>query len=240
MRIGELAARGRVTVRTIRYYIEEGLLPQPRLRGKYGDFDESYLQRIRLIQQLKEERLPIPEIRRRLMDMGVMPATPPTLQAALPFPGLIPSAGVPPTHAEEEAVGSEPEGWRRGPGASAHSEGLFRSRFADEAGLTPEQVAVLERLGLFESTEGLLPPDALPLARAAGKLLAWGVTVEDIAEIARQVRQETALHKRLLERTAAKDPLPRALQWQEQVGAVSMIRQMLLQRWGRATAEESR
>jgi len=48
------------------------------------------------------------------------------------------------------------------------------------------------------------------------------------------------MHKRLLDRIAAKDPLPRALQWQEQVGAVSMIRQMLLQRWGRATAEESR
>jgi len=237
MRIGELAARGGVTVRTVRYYIEEGLLPEPRLRGKYGDFDESYLQRIRLIQRLKEERLPIPAIRRRLVDLGVMPSSPPNLQPPLPFPaqGAAPSAEAPAERAGGQGAGV----WSRGPAAAAQREGLFRSRFAEEAGLTPEQVAQLERLGLFESSEGLLPPAALPLARAAAKLLAWGISMEDIATLAQQVRQETAIHHRLLERIATQDPLPRALQWQEQIGAVTTIREMLLQRWGRTTPEGS-
>jgi len=233
MRIGELASRSGVTVRTIRYYIEEGLMPEPRLRGKYGEFDESYLQRIRLIQRLKEERLSIPAIRQRLVGMGVMPAAPPDLQPPLPFPASTP--GVPGEAAE---VGQETLAWRREPGSSPRSEGLFRSRFAEEAGLTTEQVAHLERLGLFESSEGLLPPDALPLARAVGKLLGWGVTMDDIAAIAQQVRQETTMHQRLLQRTPSQDTLPRALQWQEQIGAVATIREMLLQRWGRIVPEE--
>jgi DNA-binding transcriptional MerR regulator len=241
MRIGELAARSGVTVRTIRYYIEEGLLPEPRLRGKYGDFDESYLQRIRLIQRLKEERLAIPAIRQRLMDIGVMPATPPSLQPSLPFPSSPSPLGtaLPASLGEEEGTGPEVGGWRRGPVSGTRSEGLFRSRFAEEAGLTPEQVAQLERLGLLESSEGLLPPDTLPLARAIAKLLSWGVSMDDIAAIAQQVRQETTMHRRLLERIPSQDPLPRALQWQEQVGAVTTIREMLLQRWGRSTPEGS-
>lgn len=218
MRIGELAARSGVTVRTIHYYVEQGLLPTPPLRGKYGDFDESYVQRIQLIRRLKQERLSIPDIRRRLAQMGLVPPSPHSPAAA-------------------------PAQWGQGkappPTAGATGEGLFRSRFAEEAGLTSDQVAQLERLGLFESIEGLLPPSQLPLARAAAKLLAWGMTIEDIAAIAQQVQQEAAMHQRLLQRIPAQDTLPRALQWQEQVGAVRTIREMLLQRRGRFPSEGS-
>ncbi len=55
-----------MTVRTIRYYISEGLLPSPDVRGRYSMYDEDYLKRIRLIQRLKEAFLPIREIRRKL------------------------------------------------------------------------------------------------------------------------------------------------------------------------------
>jgi DNA-binding transcriptional MerR regulator len=61
--IGELAARAGVSVRTIRYYISEGLLPPPQTRGRYSVYDEDYLQRIRLIRRLKDAYLPIKEIR---------------------------------------------------------------------------------------------------------------------------------------------------------------------------------
>lgn len=216
MRIGELAARSGVTVRTIRYYIEEGLLPDPPLRGKYGDFEESYVQRIQLIRRLKEERLSIPDIRQRLAQMGLIPP---------PYPTPAPALAL----------------WEQGEApsqtAGAIGEGLFRSRFAEEAGLTPEQVAQLERLGLFESSEGLLPPAQLPLARAAASLLAWGMTINDIATIAQQVQQEATMHQRLLQRIPQEDTLPRALQWQEQVGAVNTIREMLLQRWASFASE---
>ena len=64
--IGELARRAGVTVRTIRYYISEGLLPAPSTKGRYTAYDDSYVARIRLIQQWKKAYLPLREIRARL------------------------------------------------------------------------------------------------------------------------------------------------------------------------------
>lgn len=199
MRIGELARRSGVTVRTVRYYIEEGLLPAPPRKGKYGEFDEAYIQRLSLIRQLKKERLSLPDIRQRLIEFGLVAASP--------------------TREESEA-------------------GLFRSRFAQEAGLTIEQIARLEEVGLLESSEGLLASENLPLARAVSGLLAVGATMEDAGAITEQTRREAALHKRLLGRSEERDPLSRALQWQEQVGAVDAIRRILLRRWAHPVQEE--
>jgi len=61
--IGELAEKAGVSVRTIRYYVSEGLLPSPEVRGRYTVYDEDYLNRIRLIKRLKDAFLPIKEIR---------------------------------------------------------------------------------------------------------------------------------------------------------------------------------
>jgi len=61
--IGELAEKAGVSVRTIRYYVSEGLLPSPEIRGRYTVYDEDYLNRIRLIKRLKDAFLPIKEIR---------------------------------------------------------------------------------------------------------------------------------------------------------------------------------
>ena len=64
--IGELAKRAGVSVRTIRYYISEGLLPAPDTKGRYAAYDERYIARIRLIQHWKKAYLPLREIRARL------------------------------------------------------------------------------------------------------------------------------------------------------------------------------
>jgi DNA-binding transcriptional MerR regulator len=61
--ISELADRTNVSTRTIRYYIEEGLLPQPEIRGKYAVFTTDYLHRLRLIKVLKDTYLPLKEIK---------------------------------------------------------------------------------------------------------------------------------------------------------------------------------
>jgi DNA-binding transcriptional MerR regulator len=61
--IGELANKTGVSVRTIRFYISEGLLPSPQSRGRYTVYDEEYIGRIELIKRLKEAFLPIKEIR---------------------------------------------------------------------------------------------------------------------------------------------------------------------------------
>lgn len=61
--IHELAERAKTSVRTIRYYIKEGLLPQPSYQGKYSYYTPNYLDRLELIRRLKESYLPLREIR---------------------------------------------------------------------------------------------------------------------------------------------------------------------------------
>lgn len=68
--IGELANLTGLTVRTIRYYINEGLLPQPEIQGRYAYFDEHYLARIKLIQRLKDAYMPLKEIRQILDSLS--------------------------------------------------------------------------------------------------------------------------------------------------------------------------
>ncbi len=69
--ISELAERTGVSTRTIRYYIEEGLLPQPEVQGKYAVFNEDYLIRLNLIKYLKDAYLPLKEIKRQLDSLMV-------------------------------------------------------------------------------------------------------------------------------------------------------------------------
>lgn len=61
--ISELAALTGVSTRTIRYYIQEGLLPQPEIRGKYAVFTDEYMHRLRLIKYLKDAYLPLNKIK---------------------------------------------------------------------------------------------------------------------------------------------------------------------------------
>ncbi len=55
MKIGELVQRTRVSKETVHYYIREGLLPKPRKRGRnIADYDDGYVERIRLIKELQD------------------------------------------------------------------------------------------------------------------------------------------------------------------------------------------
>ena len=62
MTIQELARRARVTPRTIRYYVEQGVLPPPE-RGRPARYTGEHLRRLALIRRLKEQHLPLEEIR---------------------------------------------------------------------------------------------------------------------------------------------------------------------------------
>lgn len=68
MKISELAERTRVSKETIHYYVREKLLPRPRKLGKnVADYNESYVQRIRLIKELQDHRFfPLSFIKRIL------------------------------------------------------------------------------------------------------------------------------------------------------------------------------
>jgi DNA-binding transcriptional MerR regulator len=68
--LGELTAAADVSVRTVRYYIAEGLLPPPDGSGPGSAYNQGHLDRLRLIQRLKEAYLPLKEIRRRLSGLS--------------------------------------------------------------------------------------------------------------------------------------------------------------------------
>jgi DNA-binding transcriptional MerR regulator len=62
MTIQELADRAAVTTRTIRYYVEQGVLPPPG-RGRPSEYTGEHLRLLDLIRRLKEQYLPLEEIR---------------------------------------------------------------------------------------------------------------------------------------------------------------------------------
>ncbi|MGH7579234.1 MAG: MerR family transcriptional regulator [Gemmatimonadales bacterium] len=66
----ELSDRARVTPRTVRYYIQQGLLPAPGMTGPGAKYGESHLDRLRLIRGMQREHLPLAEIRRRIEGMS--------------------------------------------------------------------------------------------------------------------------------------------------------------------------
>lgn len=66
MTISELAEQADVTPRTVRYYIQNGVLPAPGTAGPGAHYDRGYLHRLRLIKRLQKAHLPLAEIRERL------------------------------------------------------------------------------------------------------------------------------------------------------------------------------
>jgi DNA-binding transcriptional MerR regulator len=83
--IHELAEKAGVTVRTIRYYTIEGLLPPPISHGKFAYYTKDHLHRLELIRQLKDAYLPLREIRQTMSSMSDaevqqrLPGSPPDL-----------------------------------------------------------------------------------------------------------------------------------------------------------------
>ncbi len=64
--LNELSAAAAVTPRTVRYYVQQGLLPSPGTRGPGTRYDRTHLDRLQLIRWLQRQHLPLAEIRRRL------------------------------------------------------------------------------------------------------------------------------------------------------------------------------
>lgn len=69
--IGELAERAGATVKTVRFYSDQGLLPEAsRSGGGHRRYGPEALERLRLIRSLRVLDLPLPEVRRVLDDEG--------------------------------------------------------------------------------------------------------------------------------------------------------------------------
>lgn len=70
----ELADRAGVSIRTVRYYIQQGLLAAPESRGPGAHYTEEHLERLLLIKRLQREHLPLAEIR-RVLESGESDST---------------------------------------------------------------------------------------------------------------------------------------------------------------------
>jgi DNA-binding transcriptional MerR regulator len=76
--VDEVAELTRTTVRTIRWYQSEGLLPPPRRAGRVAMYDAEHLSRLEAIRDLQEHGLTLTAIR-RLLDRAPGSAAPTAL-----------------------------------------------------------------------------------------------------------------------------------------------------------------
>jgi MerR family copper efflux transcriptional regulator len=68
MQIGRAAREAGVSVKTVRHWEVEGLLPQVSRRGPYRRFDAEHVARLQLIAHCRRQGFSIPEIR-RILDL---------------------------------------------------------------------------------------------------------------------------------------------------------------------------
>lgn len=86
MRIGEVAERVGLSLRTIRHYEEVGLIrPSTRTKGGFRLYTEDDAQRLALIKRMKPLDFSLEEMRDLLTVMAMLadPTTPPTRRPAL-------------------------------------------------------------------------------------------------------------------------------------------------------------
>ncbi len=115
----DLAKRAGITPRTVKYYIQRGLLPAPLFRGPDTGYEEDYLHRLRAIRRLQERFLPLdairvelqrrtPEAIRALAEGGeAFPLAPPKQTANVVEPARAAAADVPAWERWELAPGVE-------------------------------------------------------------------------------------------------------------------------------------
>src|SRR5688572_7629761 len=68
--IADLARLTGLSVRTIRYYLAQGLIPASGESGPGAHYGQGHLDRLQLIKRLQTEYLPNAEIRRRLAPLS--------------------------------------------------------------------------------------------------------------------------------------------------------------------------
>src|SRR5687768_5933045 len=66
MSVEQLASRVGMTVRTVRFYAERGLIPPPRREGRNGYYGPDHLARLELVRELQSHRFTLSAIERYL------------------------------------------------------------------------------------------------------------------------------------------------------------------------------
>jgi DNA-binding transcriptional MerR regulator len=197
----ELTEQAGVTVRTVRYYIAEGLLPPPVGGGPRSAYTEGHLDRLLLINRLKDAYLPLREIRRRLAGLddeavraalaqAETPARPAgaaeSMDSAADYIARVLQAqatGEPPPRRDHADLRAQ----ARTGFTSSHrveeppplpvgfAEGVASESAPDRSTqLTPEEVATWRRLPITDGAELLVREDAYQRrAEQIESLIAW-------------------------------------------------------------------
>jgi len=66
LKLDDLAREAGVSARTVRYYVQRGLLPAPIFRGRDTVYTRDHLDRLRAIRRLQEQFLPLDAIQAEL------------------------------------------------------------------------------------------------------------------------------------------------------------------------------
>lgn len=82
--IEDLARLGGVSRRTVRYYVQEGLLPAPRGVGRGSHYGPEHLERLLRVKALQEQGASLEQVRRTLSGRGPRPGA--ATETAVPVP----------------------------------------------------------------------------------------------------------------------------------------------------------
>jgi Ca-activated chloride channel family protein len=109
LKLDELATLAGTSPRTVRYYVQRGLLPAPAFRGKDTAYTREHLARLRAIRRLQERFLPLDAIQaelagRTLVEIEAIADGAAQLAAAAPVASEVPAGDVPMAGADAYAA----------------------------------------------------------------------------------------------------------------------------------------
>lgn len=154
-KLAELAAEAGVSPRTVRYYVQRGLLPAPPFKGPDTVYGEEHLLRLKAIRVLQARFLPLDAIQVELLRLSPeelrklseseLPTEPPAPAPVAPEPVGGPGGCVPVAPASKQAGVAGYRRWELAPGLELH--------LADSA--DEKTRALAERVrALIEQSEG--------------------------------------------------------------------------------------
>ena len=151
--ISELAEEAGVSTRTIRYYVSEGLLPPPVGAGPNSRYTDAHLHQLGIIGRLKEQYLPLREIRRRLIGHGDIPVAPAAAPPSSEYHG--------PSRRSREIAedrGGQPQHAATTPGSAGlqRTEPALYSRPEPAPPAPPEHGQAWRRVGISDEAELLI------------------------------------------------------------------------------------
>jgi DNA-binding transcriptional MerR regulator len=164
-RVDDLAARCGVTVDTVRFYQNRGLLPRPEREGRIAWYDDDHLARLERIRDLQARGFTLAVIARMLE--GELDESEQALALALtgPLPGEDPGSAGPPAHLTLDEL-AEQTGVSLPVLEAVAREGLLVPRPSDDGrAYTAADVEVV-RAGLALLEAGVPLSELLALARA--------------------------------------------------------------------------